>query len=87
MKQFVYETGQVFRLFRKYTLKKTLVELGGSQASSLSNFETGKLRKLDYIPIYINECKDERQLYELYKLVNQVIFNEWKRGQLNGKTY
>lgn len=81
MKQFVYETGQAFRLFRKYKLKKTLFELAGSQVASLSNFENGKIRKLDYIPLYINQCKDEKQLYELNKLVSQVFFNEWKRGK------
>ena len=80
-KDFVYELGQALRLFRKYKLKKTLIELAGKSSSSLSNFENGKIRKLDYMTYYIKQCKDENQLYELNKLVNQVIFNEWKRAE------
>ena len=78
-KDFVYELGQALKLFRKYKLKKTLIDLAGKSAPSLSNFENGKIRKLDYMPYYIKECKDENQLYELNRLVNQVIYNEWKR--------
>lgn len=80
-KDFVYELGQTLKLFRKYKLKKTLIDLAGKSSSSLSNFENGKIRKLDYITYYIKECKDEKQLYELNRLVNQVIFNEWKRAE------
>lgn len=80
-KDFVYELGQALRLFRKYKLKKTLIDMAGRSSSSLSNFENGKIRKLDYMTYYIKQCKDERQLYELNKLVNQVIFNEWKRDE------
>lgn len=80
-KDFVYELGQALRLFRKYKLKMTLIDLAGKSSSSLSNFENGKIRKLDYMTYYIKECKDERQLYELNKLVNQVIYNEWKRDE------
>ena len=78
-KDFVYELGQALRLFRKYKLKKTLIDLAGKSSPSLSNFENGKIRKLDYMTYYIKDCKDENQLYELNKLVNQVIYNEWKR--------
>ena len=80
-KDFVYELGQALRLFRKYKLKMTLIELAGKSSSSLSNFENGKIRKLDYMVYYIKQCKDESQLYELNKLVNQVIYNEWKRDE------
>ena len=80
-KDFVYELGQALKLFRKYKLKKTLIDLAGKSSSSLSNFENGKIRKLDYMTYYIKECKDENQLYELNRLVNQVIFNEWKRAE------
>ena len=80
-KDFVYELGQALRLFRKYKLKKTLIDLAGRSSSSLSNFENGKIRKLDYMTYYIKQCKNEAQLYELNKLVNQVIYNEWKRAE------
>lgn len=78
-KDFVYEVGQVLKLFRKYKLKKTLIDIAGKSSSSLSNFENGKIRKLDYITYYIKCCKNEKQLHELMQLLNQVIFNEWKR--------
>lgn len=80
-KDFVYEVGQVLRLFRKYKLKKTLIDLAGKSSSSLSNFENGKIRKIDYIPYYIKQCKNKDQLNELMKLLNQVIYNEWKRDE------
>ena len=80
-KDFVYEVGQVLRLFRKYKLKKTLLDIAGKSSSSLSNFENGKIRKFDYITYYIKQCKNEEQLNELMKLLNQVIYNEWKRDE------
>ena len=80
-KDFVYEVGQVLRLFRKYKLKKTLLDIAGNSAPSLSNFENGKVRKLDYITLYIKQCKNEDQVHELMKLLNQVIYNEWKRDE------
>lgn len=80
-KDFVYELGQALRLFRKYKLKKTLIDLAGKSSPSLSNFENGKVRKIDYMTYYIKQCKNENQLYELNKLVNQIIYNEWKRDE------
>lgn len=80
-KDFVYEVGQVLCLFRKYKLKKTLIDLAGKSSPSLSNFENGKIRKLDYMTYYIKQCKNEDQLNYLMKLLNQVIYNEWKRDE------
>ena len=79
-KDFVYEIGQALKFFRKYKLNKTLFDMAGKSSSSLSNFENGKIRKLDYITYYIKHCKDEKQLHDLMQLLNQVIFNEWKQG-------
>lgn len=75
------EMGYAFRLFRTRILKKTLKEIGGqSLIPSLSNFETGKLFRYDYMHFYIDACKDEEQLEELYCLVRKVMINAWKRG-------
>lgn len=79
--EFVYEVGQSFKRFRKNELDKTLLDLAGKSASSLSKFENGKFRKLDYLPYYINECKDEDQLNKLSTLLNKAVINEWKRGK------
>lgn len=79
--EFVYEVGQSFKRFRKNELDKTLLDLAGKGASSLSKFENGKFRKLDYLPYYINECQDEDQLNKLSTLLDQVVINEWKRGK------
>ena len=79
--EFVYEVGQAFKRFRKNELDKTLLDLAGKSASSLSKFENGKFRKLDYLPYYINECKDEDQLNKLSTLLDQAVINEWKRGK------
>ena len=47
---FNQEMGSVFRIFRVKVLKKTLKDIGGqSLIPSLSNFETGKLFRYDYI--------------------------------------
>ena len=75
------EMGYAFRLFRTRILKKTLKEIGGQTLiPSLSNFETGKLFRYDYMRYYIDACQDEEQLEELYFLVRQVLNNAWKRG-------
>ena len=79
-KEFVYDVGQSFKRFRKNELDKTLLDLAGKSSSSLSKFENGKTRKLDYLPYYINQCKDEVQLNKLMALLNQAVYNEWKRG-------
>lgn len=79
--EFVYEVGQSFKRFRKNELDKTLLDLAGKSASSLSKFENGKFRKLDYLPYYINECKDEDQLNKLSTLLNKAVINEWQRGK------
>lgn len=81
--EFVYEVGQSFKRFRKNELDKTLLDLAGKSASSLSKFENGKFRKLDYLPYYINECKDEDQLNKLSTLLDQAVINEWQRGKTN----
>lgn len=81
--EFVYEVGQSFKRFRKNELDKTLLDLAGKSASSLSKFENGKFRKLDYLPYYINECKDEDQLNKLSTLLNKAVINEWQRGKTN----
>lgn len=81
--EFVYEVGQSFKRFRKNELDKTLLDLAGKSASSLSKFENGKFRKLDYLPYYINECKDEDQLNKLSTLLDQAVINEWQRGKKN----
>lgn len=79
-KEFVYDVGQSFKRFRKNELDKTLLDLAGKSYSSLSKFENGTFRKLDYLPYYINQCKDEAQLNKLMALLNQAVYNEWKRG-------
>jgi hypothetical protein len=79
-KEFVYDVGQSFKRFRKNELDKTLLDLAGKSSSSLSKFENGKFRKLDYLPYYINQCKDEVQLNKLMALLNQAVYNEWKRS-------
>lgn len=79
-KEFDYDVGQSFKRFRKNELDKTLIDLAGKSSSSLSKFENGKFRKLDYLPYYINQCKDETQLNKLMALLNQAVYNEWKRG-------
>lgn len=81
--EFVYEVGQSFKRFRKNELDKTLLDLAGKSASSLSKFENGKFRKLDYLPYYINECKDVDQLNKLSTLLDQAVINEWQRGKNN----
>lgn len=81
--EFVYEVGQSFKRFRKNELDKTLLDLAGKSVSSLSKFENGKFRKLDYLPYYINECKDVDQLNKLITLLNQAVINEWQRGKTN----
>lgn len=82
-KEFVYDVGQSFKRFRKNELDKTLLDLAGKNYSSLSKFENGKFRKLDYLPYYINQCKDEVQLNKLMTSLNQAVFNEWQRGKNN----
>ena len=82
-KEFVYDVGQSFKRFRKNELDKTLLDLAGRSSTSLSKFENGKFRKLDYLPYYINQCKDEEQLSKLMKLLDQAVINEWQRGKKN----
>ena len=79
-KEFVYDVGQSFKRFRKNELGKTLIDLAGKSSSSLSKFENGKFRKLDYLPYYINQCEDELQLSKLISLLDQAVYDEWKRG-------
>ncbi len=81
--KFVYDIGQSFKRFRKNELDKTLLDLAGGSSTSLSKFENGKFRKLDYLPYYINQCKDEEQLSKLITLLDQAVINEWKRGKEN----
>lgn len=81
--KFVYEVGQSFKHFRKNELDTTLLELAGKSASSLSKFENGKFRKLDYLPYYINQCEDETQLSKIMTLLDQAVLNEWQRGKNN----
>ena len=72
--------GEVFRIFRNKVLKKTLKDIGGqSLIPSLSNFETGKLFRYEYMYFYIKACQDEYQVKELETLVNKVIVNAWRR--------
>ena len=79
--QFDKEMGYAFRVFRTKILHKTLKEIGGqSLISSLSNFETGKLFRYDYMHYYIAACQDEEQLQELYLMVRKVLISAWKRG-------
>lgn len=75
------EMGYAFRIFRTKVLKKTLKDIGGQTLiPSLSNFETGKLFRYDYMHYYIAACQDDEQLQELYFLIKQVFDNAWKRG-------
>lgn len=81
--KFYQEMGGVFRLFRIYTLKMTLEELGGkSLISSLSNFENGKLVRYNYFYLYIRACKSDDQAQKLIKLVGQIMYNAYKRGDM-----
>lgn len=81
---FNQEMGSVFRIFRVKVLKKTLKDIGGqSLIPSLSNFETGKLFRYDYMYYYIMACDDKRQLRLLEHIIFQVIANAWKRGYNN----
>lgn len=81
--EFVYDVGQSFKRFRKNELDVTLLDLAGKSSTSLSKFENGKFRKLDYLPYYINRCKDEDQLRKLITLLDQAVINEWQRGKAN----
>ena len=81
---FNQEMGLVFRIFRVKVLKKTLKDIGGqSLIPSLSNFETGKLFRYDYMYYYIMACDDKHQLRLLEHIIFQVITNAWKRGYNN----
>lgn len=73
--------GAVFKIFRTKVLKKTLKDTGKCQTliSSLSNFEHGKLLRYEYMYYYIVSCDDEKQLQKIEYLVNQIIYNAWKR--------
>ena len=78
---FNQEMGTAFRVFRLTVLKKTLKDIGGqSIISSLSNFETGKLFRYDYMYYYIMACEDDQQLEQLERIIFQVITNARKRG-------
>ena len=78
---FNLEMGAVFKVFRTKVLNATLKEIGGeSRISSLSNFENGKLLRYEYMYYYIVACQDNEQLDKLKYLVNQIMFNAWKRG-------
>lgn len=78
---FNLEMGAIFKVFRTKVLKATLKEIGGeSRISSLSNFENGKLLRYEYMYYYIVACQDDDQLDKLKYLVNQIMFNAWKRG-------
>lgn len=80
-KLFNTEMGAAFKIFRTKVLKVTLKDIGGqSLIPSLSNFENGKLFRYEYMYFYIMACQDERQLHKLYFLINQIMFNAWKRG-------
>ena len=80
-KLFNTEMGAAFKIFRTKVLKVTLKDIGGqSLIPSLSNFENGKLFRYEYMYFYIMACQDERQLHKLEYLVNQIMYNAWKRG-------
>lgn len=81
-KLFNTEMGAAFKIFRTKVLKVTLKDIGGkSLIPSLSNFENGKLFRYEYMYFYIMACQDKRQLDQLEFLVNQIMFNAWKRGE------
>ena len=76
------QIGQGFRIFRTTVLHKTLKEVGGQKlVASLSNFETGKLFRYDYMFYYIVACENEEQLQRLEQLVSAVMEAAWNRGQ------
>lgn len=78
---FNLEMGAIFKVFRTKVLKATLKEIGGeSRISSLSNFENGKLLRYEYMYYYIIACRNDEQFNKLKYLVNQIMFNAWKRG-------
>lgn len=78
---FNLEMGAIFKIFRTKVLKATLKEIGGeSRISSLSNFENGKLLRYEYMYYYIVACQNDEQFNKLKYLVNQIMFNAWKRG-------
>ena len=78
---FNLEMGAVFKVFRTKVLKATLKDVGGeSRISSLSNFENGKLLRYEYMYYYIAACQNDEQFSKLKYLVNQIMFNAWKRG-------
>lgn len=75
------QIGMGFRIFRTTVLHKTLKEIGGqSMIPSLSNFETGKLFRYDYMFYYIVACQNEEQLQRLQYLVNEVMKAAWNRS-------
>ena len=75
------EMGEAFRIFRTKVLHKTLKEIGGQTLiPSLSNFETGKLFRYEYMFYYIMACKDEKQLEQLGRFVCVTMKVAWKRG-------
>lgn len=79
--RFNAEMGEGFRIFRTKVLHKTLREIGGQTlVPSLSNFETGKLFRYEYMFYYIMACRDEKQLQQLERLVSAVMTAAWKRG-------
>ena len=78
---FNLEMGAIFKVFRTKVLKATLKDIGGeSRISSLSNFENGKLLRYEYMYYYIVACQNDEQFSKLKYLVNQIMFNAWKRG-------
>ena len=79
--RFNAEMGEGFRIFRTKVLHKTLKEIGGQTlVPSLSNFETGKLFRYEYMFYYVMACKDEKQLQQLERLVSAVMTAAWNRG-------
>ena len=78
--RFNAEMGEAFRVFRTKVLHKTLREIGGQTlVPSLSNFETGKLFRYEYMFYYIMACRNEKQLQQLERLVNVIMEAAWKR--------
>lgn len=81
-KQFNEELGWSFRIFRTKVLNKTLKELGGEKlVPSLSNFETGKLYRYEYMYYYIKACENEEQVQALMDLINRCLNAAWIREQ------
>ena len=81
-KQFNDELGWCFRIFRTKVLKKSLKELGGETlVPSLSNFETGKLYRYEYIYYYVKACQTKEQLQALVDLISQCLNDAWDREQ------